>query len=158
MLTVILKHMHILAKAVNNDTDKRITASERNIFLNAAKHSESLFPELCHIKVVKKLRTVTRYFCNSYINHLVYTIMTYLFIILVISYQIVILIIPHKRPWAYVIFSFVVARFKLFLNRPLGVHELNRRIGCYGCMYLINIVIYTLIHSLWPVIDIYLAL
>ena len=101
--------MRVLAELIVDDVEKIFVSLELNCFDFAAKHRKRLFSVLCYIQAFRLGGLVDFLFGNGYVQHPVYAVSSDTVVIIVITYQIIIVVREDHSDGVYEILVAVFA-------------------------------------------------
>ena len=144
---------HFLPEPVQNNAHDIIFTSQRNLLIKTTVHGKCLLGKLPDIKILKPFFSDTPPPGNACLLHLVHPEMFDTVRPFVIGNEIIICIVPGKRPRTYRVKCPVLLRLQSLLHRPLRIFVLNLPVLQNGSVNLIHIVIDCLIACLGTVVD-----
>ncbi len=158
MFIIRRDHDHLFAESVNDNARQTILDFQLNDLFLTAEHSEALLRVIRHIELFEEFFSFPGFFGHIDVDHFINTVMLDLAFLRIVSYQIIILVIPGQSPRTDVITSPVVPQPHFFFLVPLEILEFYLFIVGNGIMNSIHTVINALVHGLDPAGYIHLTL
>ncbi len=153
VLVVQLAEGDVLTKAVYEHAAHAVVHVELDFFLLAAVHAKGRLGIRRHVKILELLGAVALLVDGVGLEHLVHTVMFNRLAEIVKGNQIVILVVPGKRPGAYREPFSLVQDVLRFIRLPGEVFEADLPVVLDGVVDLVHAVIYALVHGLDPAVD-----